>query len=91
MRIPTFLARFKGFRFPHEIVSYAVWAYPWLGLGLFERHTFPPTQNPLKLSADRAGTPRQQPADRPTAEAVEVMMLDRYPIIQCKLAVLSHR
>jgi putative transposase len=27
MKIPTFLARLQGFRFPREIVSYAVWAY----------------------------------------------------------------
>jgi putative transposase len=27
MKIPTFLARLKGFRFPREIVSYAVSAY----------------------------------------------------------------
>jgi putative transposase len=27
MKLPTFLARLKGFRFPREIVSYAVWAY----------------------------------------------------------------
>lgn len=27
MRIPTSLPRLKGFRFPREIISYAVWAY----------------------------------------------------------------
>ena len=27
MKIPTSLPRLKGFRFPREIISYAVWAY----------------------------------------------------------------
>lgn len=27
MKIPTSLARLKGFRFPREIIAYAVWAY----------------------------------------------------------------
>ena len=27
MKIPTTMPRLKGFRFPREIISYAVWAY----------------------------------------------------------------
>ena len=27
MKIPTSMLRLKGFRFPREIIAYAVWAY----------------------------------------------------------------
>ncbi|MCB5412279.1 IS6 family transposase, partial [Pseudogemmobacter sp. CC-YST710] len=27
MKMPSSLARLKGFRFPREIIAYAVWAY----------------------------------------------------------------
>ncbi|PIL22189.1 hypothetical protein P775_00460, partial [Puniceibacterium antarcticum] len=27
MKIPTSLPRLKGFRFPREIIAYAVWSY----------------------------------------------------------------
>lgn len=36
MRIPTSLQRLKGFRFPCEIIAYAVWAYHRFALSTVE-------------------------------------------------------
>jgi putative transposase len=41
MKIQTFLARLKGFRFPREIVSYAVWAYHRLALSVADVEDLP--------------------------------------------------
>jgi putative transposase len=34
MKIPTSMPRLKGFRFPREIIAYAVWAYHRLAMSM---------------------------------------------------------
>ena len=38
MKIPVSMPRLKGFRFPREIVAYAVWAYRRFALSTADAH-----------------------------------------------------